>query len=86
MKKLANMPNKQLTAILKQHGIDKGHWSEVKALVYFGKRPGSDLHYRLNHVGNYVECLHAILTELSKGITHRFPPAGWQPSSHRNAS
>jgi len=83
MKKLANMPNKQLTAILKQHGIDKGHWSEVKALVYFGKRPGSDLLYRLNHVGNYMECLNSILMELSKPVLRMFPPQDWQPDCRK---
>jgi len=83
MKNKTAMTSKQLTTILKQHAIDKAYWPEMKALVFYGKRPGSELLHRLHNVGNYANCLDAILTELSKGITHRFPPANWQPACRK---
>jgi hypothetical protein len=72
MKRLANMPTKQLTAILKQHGIDKGHWNGVKALVYYGTRPDAELLHCLNNVSNYLACIGAIMAELSKPLKHKF--------------
>jgi len=57
MKNKTTMTSKQLEAILKQHAIDKGYWPEMKALVFYGKRPGSALLRRLHNVGNYANCL-----------------------------
>ena len=87
MRKLVDMTGNRLAAILAQHGIDKGDWSGVKALVFYGKRPTDELHYRLNHVDNYKRCLKAILRELSeeyyreKGIM--FPPPDYKAPTPR---
>ena len=83
MRNKTTMTSKQLEAILKQHAIDKGYWPEMKALVFYGKRPGADLLRRLHRVANYVECFNSILTELSKPLMHRFPPADWQPACRK---
>ncbi len=87
MKKLVDMTGKRLAAILAQHGIDKGDWPGVKALVFYGKRPTDELRHRLKHVGNYKRCLKAILRELSEeyyksaGIT--FPPPDYKAPKPR---
>lgn len=87
MKKKVDMSSKRLGAILTQHGIDKGYWPGMKALVFYGKRPADELRYRLKHVGNYVACLKAILTELSeayyKAMGIKFPPKDWQPACRK---
>ena len=82
----ANVSALVLERIFAEHAIPAFYWEELKALVYYGTRPAADLLYRLNHVGNYMACLNAILTELSKGIKHKFPPKDWQPASRRKAS
>jgi hypothetical protein len=87
MKKKVDMTSKRLAAILTQHGIDKGYWPGMKALVFYGKRPADELRYRLKHVGNYVACLKAILTELSEAYWRetgiKFPPKDWQPACRK---
>ena len=84
MKKV-DMSSKRLEAILKQHAIDKRYWPEMKALVFYGKRPGSALLRRLRNFGNYVECFNSIVTELSEAYWRetgiKFPPPDWQPAT-----
>jgi len=78
-----DMTDETLQRILAEHGVPCD--SEWKALVFFGVRPSKGLLRRL-HRGKHKKALDAIMLELSKGITHRFPPAEWQPSSYRKAS
>ena len=87
MKNKTTMTSKQLEAILKQHAIDRGFRGEMRNLVLYGKRPGTELLRRLHNVGNCMACLDAILTELSKPVLrkHKFPPQDWQPA-HCKAS
>ena len=47
-------------------------------LVSDGERPSIELVYALNHVGNYVAAINAILAELSKKCKFRFPPPGYK--------
>ncbi len=70
----ANIREATLEALFTEHAIPNFYWEEMKALVYSGNRPAADLVHRLNHVGNYVQCLQAILGELSKQCSHKFPP------------
>jgi len=85
MVRKANIRETTLEVLFTEHAIPNFYWEEMKALVYYGQRPAADLLFRLNHVGNYMQCLRAILGELSKQCKHRFPPKGWQPSARRKA-
>jgi hypothetical protein len=80
MTRKANVSEATLEAIFDEHDIPAFYHAELKELVYYGKRPASDLLLRLKHVGKYKECLHSILVELSKECKHKFPPKGWKPS------
>ncbi len=72
----ANIRETTLEALFTEHAIPNFYWEEFKSVVWYGQRPAADLVYRLNHVGNYVQCLQAILGELSKQCKHKFPPKG----------
>ena len=74
------MNNTTLETILTQHAIPSRDWEAIKELTYNGTRPSNELLYRLRNVGNYAAALQSLLIELSKQVTHRFPPANWQPS------
>ena len=76
----ATISDKTLTRIFTQHKIDRTFWPEFCLLVRYGVRPGDELRRRLRNVNNYVAALNSILTELSKGIKHKFPPKDWKPS------
>ena len=70
-----DMSNANLEGILIAHRIPQSQWEEIKALVFYGNRPSKELRRRLNHVDNYRAALQSILTELSRGFKHLFPPA-----------
>ena len=80
MKKLANIPNKRLEAMLVQHGIEREHWQECKRLVLYGATISSELKRRLNHVSNYKAWMNEILRELSKSLPFKFPPPDYKAS------
>jgi hypothetical protein len=68
------MTGEQLELILEQHEIHPAFWPEMKALVFDGVRPSSELRTRLRCVVNYKAAFDTILAELSKQVTHKFPP------------
>ena len=80
------MSNETLESILTASAIPSAYWPEMRALVFDGARPSKDLVYRLNHVGNYMAALQAILKELSKQCAFRFPPKDWKPSRRKQAN
>ena len=67
-----------LDDILERHGIPEKFWPEMHGLVEDGVRPCRTLVSRLNRVRNYKAALKEILTELSKPLGHKFPPAGYK--------
>jgi len=67
-----------LDDILERHAIPKKFWQEMHGLVEDGVRPCRTLVTRLNRVRNYKAALKEILTELSKPLGHKFPPAGYK--------
>jgi len=67
-----------LDDILKRHAIPEKFWPEMHGLVEDGVRPCRTLVTRLNHVRNYKAALKEILTELSKPLGHKFPPADYK--------
>jgi hypothetical protein len=80
------MSNATLETILTQHAIPLACWPEMRALVFDGARPSSELRRRLRNVSKYAAALQSILIELSKNVKHKFPPKRHcKPSSHRAA-
>ena len=82
-----NMTTGKLEAILRQHKIPAQEWGQWSALVFQGIRPSKSLIHRVHRVPNYVECLHAILAELSKPFLKRykFPPPDYKsPCSYES--
>ena len=80
------MSNATLESILTQHAIPLAYWPEMRALVFDGARPSSELRRRLRNVSKYAAALQSILIELSKNVKHKFPPKRHcKPSSHRAA-
>jgi hypothetical protein len=73
---IAYLPN--LDEILKRHEIPEKFWPEMHRLVEDGVRPCPTLVTRLNRVRNYKAALHEIMTDLSKPLGHKFPPADYQ--------
>lgn len=73
---IAHLPN--LDEILKRHEIPEKFWPEIHRLVEDGVRPCPTLVTRLNRVRNYKAALKEILTELSKPLGHKFPPADYR--------
>ena len=73
---IAHLPN--LDEILERHEIPEKFWPEMHRLVEDGVRPCPTLVTRLNRVRNYKAALHEIMTELSKPLGHKFPPADYQ--------
>jgi hypothetical protein len=59
---------------MKGFGIHPKFFAEMRALVEYGTRPGSELLTRLAHVTNYKACFDSLLAELSQPVVHRFPP------------
>ena len=51
----------------------RSFWTEFRALVQCGTRPGKELRTRLNHVRNYKMALDEVMTELSKPLRHTIP-------------
>ncbi len=80
MKKLANIPNKRLEAMLVAHGIERACWNECKRLVHYGTPISSELKHCLNHVSNYKAWMNDILRELSKSLPFKFPPPDYKAS------
>jgi hypothetical protein len=74
-----NMTTGDLESIMREHHIPALEWGEWSALVFQGKRPGATLLAHLRR-GNRGAALQAVLSELSKGVAHRFPPKDWQPA------
>jgi hypothetical protein len=68
------LTGERLELILDQHGIHPKFWTAMKALVFENRRPGKELLTRLHHVTNYKAAFDAILAEMSKQVTHKFPP------------
>jgi len=74
-----------LDDILKHHAIPEKFWPEMHGLVEDGVRPCRTLVTRLNRVRNYKAALKEILTELSKPLGHKFPPADYKsPMSYES--
>ena len=67
-----------LDGILKRHGIPEKSWPEMHGLVEDGVRPCRTLVTRLNRVRNYKAAVKEIMTELSKPLGHKFPPADYK--------
>ncbi len=73
---IAQLPN--LNTIFKRHGIHPKFWPGFRAFVEEGVQPDRELQTRLDHVANYRAARREIITELSKGLDHKFPPADYQ--------
>jgi len=73
---IAHLPN--LDEILKRHEIPEKCRPEIRRLVEDGVRPCRTLVTRLNRVRNYKAALKEIMTELSKPLGHKFPPADYR--------
>jgi hypothetical protein len=67
-----------LDDILERHGIPEKFWPEMHGLVEDVVRPCPTLVTRLNRVRNYKAALKEIMTELSKPLGHKFPPADYK--------
>ena len=67
-----------LDDILERQAIPKKFWPEMHGLVEDGVRPCPTLVTRLNRVHNYKAALKEIMTELSKPLGHKFPPADYR--------
>jgi hypothetical protein len=67
-----------LDDILERHGIPENFWPEMHGLVEDGVRPCRTLVTRLNRVRNYKAAVKEIMTELSKPLGHKFPPADYK--------
>jgi hypothetical protein len=65
-----------LEAILMDSGVPLCHWTEWCDFVYYGV-PRSDAARKCK---GSAAALNSILTELSKQVTHKFPPKDWQPA------
>ena len=81
-----HLSRKQFRVILDAHDIPKADRPALAALVYHGKRVGTELHARIDgrwrgsrKNGEYAKCMAAILQALSAPIEHEFPPKDWQP-------
>ena len=80
------MTNAKLLTILTRHAIPAAYRPEMRALVFDGIRPSSELLRRLRNVSNYVAALNSILATLSAQCKFKFPPKrNCKPSSHRAA-
>ena len=73
---IARLPN--LNTVLKRHRIHSKFWPEIRAFAEEGVRPSGEVLTRLRRVANYKAALKDILAELSKGLDHKFPPAGFR--------
>jgi hypothetical protein len=67
-----------LNAIFKRHGIHPKFRPGFRAFVEEGVRPDKELQTRLDHVANYQAARAEIITELTKGLDHKFPPPEYQ--------
>ena len=84
--RVTGISDETLESILTANAIPSAHWPEMRSLVFDGIRPSKELVRRLNHVGNYMAALQAVLKELSKQCAFRFPPKGWRPSRRKQAN
>jgi hypothetical protein len=72
------MTTRRLHAILKRHAIDPQFWPEFRGMVELGLLPSKELWTRMNRVANFRAARSEIVAELSKGITHEFPPDDYE--------
>ena len=83
----ANIRETTLEVLFKEFAIPGFYWEEFKLLVYYGNRPAADLLFRLNHVGNYMQCLQAICPSCpSSPSTSSRPRVGNPPRVARRAN
>ena len=78
MRNKTRMTRKQLEAILTAYRIGRKWWKEWQELVRYGIRPSSEFRYRIDNTPNFARCFATVLTELSKGLEHKFPPPEYQ--------
>jgi hypothetical protein len=74
----SRMTRKELEGILTAHRIGRKWWKEWQELVRYGIRPSSEFRYRVDNTPNFARCFATVLTELSKGLEHKFPPPEYQ--------
>ena len=80
MKKLANIPNKRLEAMLVAHGIERGAGMSASDWFIYGTPISSELKHCLNHVSNYKAWMNGILRELKQVAPLQFPPPDYKAS------
>ena len=73
---IAQVPN--LDTILEHHEIPPKFWAEIRDFVEEGTPPGGEMATCFRYMPNYKAALKEILTELSKGLEHKFPPPDYQ--------
>ena len=73
------MSGERLELILEQHDIHPKFWPEIKAWILDKVRPCDEVLTRFHHVSNYQICMGVILAELSRQVTHKFPPPVTHP-------
>ena len=73
---IAQLPN--LDTILRSHEIPPRFWPEIRAFAEEGVRASGEVMTCFRYMPNYKAALKDILTELSKGLEHKFPPPDYQ--------
>ena len=73
---IAQLPN--LDTILEHHEIPPKFWAEIRAFVEEGTPPSGEMATCLRYMPSDKASLKDILSELSKGLEHKFPPPDYQ--------